>query len=263
MGLVLSMLISYISYLAHKKNEVQKHPSGHDESTNQDNKSSGKNPSTPPPAKLKSVLRKVFSPVGADGSEERSSMYQSESVNTVYNLDDFMIRLFKTGFVVKRVKPGEKKIRCLKIDSQARLCLYKQFDEKEIVLPIGKPYLRMNFVDLQDSFICEEDNKSAFILDFKEKTLLFTASIPLDAAYLVEGFKNLMQRLKVDKNYLQYCIQRYREIRPGGGSANNTPTKYHADYDDDSIATGSTYNTAGSRYSWSSRSGQRNITRIK
>lgn len=281
MGILLSILISYINHEAAIRKAKKDGGSTSSKALNGSDATSVKDLSPPTPAKLKSVIRQVLqspsSKTGgnnADGStvasssatpsnKTNNSKYQSESVNTVYNLDDFMIRLFKTGFVVKRVKPGEKKVRCLKIDSRVRLCLYKQFEEKEIVVPIGKPYLRMDFMDLQDSFICEEDNKAAFILDFKEKTLLFTCPLALDANYLVEGFKNLIQRLKVDKDYIQYCMERYQEIRPGGGSTTNSKGTFDHHDDDGSIATASTYNTAGTTYSWSSRNGQRNITRIK
>ena len=279
MGILAYVVISYIDYKARlKENGSSFGRSGGPGSLSKDTQqtTSAKDPSPPTPAKLKSVIRQVLSPTSAKASGDSSGQssasssipshknpkYQSECINTIYNLDDFMIRLYKTGFVVKRVKPGEKKVRCLKIDSRGRLCLYKQFEEKEIVIPIGKPYMRFELYDLMDTFICEEDNKAAFILEFKEKTLLFTCPLALDANYLVEGFKNLIFRLKMDREYLDYCVVRYQEIRPGGNGSSSL-SKHPIDHDDESIATASTYNTAGTTYSWSSRNGQRNITRIK
>lgn len=169
---------------------------------------------------------------------KQTSNYQSESSNTLYNLEDFMLRLYRYGFVVQRIKVNEKKIRCIKINRNGELCIYKNFEEKDVILPVGKPYIRMDLLELRDCFRCEDQN--SFIMEFKTKSFHFGTRIGLDTTYLVEGFKHLAVEIKADKQYIIKCKAKYQELKTARG----------CDNDNNSVATlgnGSTHSYASSR----------------
>ena len=156
---------------------------------------------------------------GLKSALKQTSNYQSESVNTLYNLDDFMLRLYRFGFVVNRIKGNDRKLRCIKINRNGELCIYKNYEEKDVVMPSGKPYIRIDLLELRDCFRCEDN--TSFILEFKSKSFHLATRIGLDTSYLVDGFKYLSLEVKADKNYITKCKARYQEYKFSRGGNDN------------------------------------------
>jgi len=136
-----------------------------------------------------------------------------KSVNTEIDVEEFMNRLFATGFVVMRHKHSNViKSRCLKLNDQCDLCIFKQFKQKNrVIQPTGGPYIRIPLRELRDCFPCEGSSPPTFILDFANKTIQISAEFVLDNHYLVKGFQGLLRNMKADSSCLKNWSQRFQQ----------------------------------------------------
>lgn len=131
---------------------------------------------------------------------------KSISFNTVFNLEEFMVRLYKIGFLVRRMKAGGiEKERFLSIDRKGNLRFHKLSGSKNAngePLRCTTPYFKFPIGQLKDCFACEESPPPSFIMDFKGKTLHLAVQSLIDRDYIVKGLKLIMQRAKNNNNFL-------------------------------------------------------------
>jgi hypothetical protein len=130
---------------------------------------------------------------------------KSISFNTVYNLEEFMVRLYKLGFFVRRLKHGGVvKERFISIDQKGNICFHKLANVAENELPkrSPSPYFRIPIAQLRECFICEDSPEPSLILDFKSKTLHLGVSSLVDRDYIVKGIKLIVQRAKKNASFL-------------------------------------------------------------
>jgi hypothetical protein len=186
-------------------------------------------------------------------------------MNTGYDLDEFLTRLFKTFFVVLRIKNNGKDIkrRIMKLNPNGDLIFYKKFQEKSFtnsklpsnnnnnsnnsindssaintIIPIGNPYMKFPLHELQHCVICEEEMNStshSFLLEWREKLLRLQSPLPIDNTYLIKGFQNLISRLKLDKNYLETWKMRLEQKKAAqlaGNNSNNNSNNNLNNHDD-------------------------------
>lgn len=168
------------------------------------------------------------------------------SVNTTNDLDEFMVRLYKKYFIINRIKDNGKdlKKRVMKFNNDCELCLYKKFSEKKVNNPknpsfnyttikaVGSPYMKIPLKDLLKCVPCDEElpvNKKnklttttttsvgtghvSFFLEFKKKMLQLQAPLPLHNTYLINGFQQLINRMKFDKTVLDQWKVKYTELQ--------------------------------------------------
>jgi len=150
-------------------------------------------------------------------TSSQTPRFMSESkANTKFDMDEFILRLFKTAFLVKRVKGDEKKLRCIKINEYCQICLYKTFVENDsAILPTGQPYIVLPISELSMCFPCDDGKGRTFILEFKQRLLQLETTTLLDANYLVSGFESLAARVKYDKIFLNIWREKFVNILVG------------------------------------------------
>lgn len=213
-------------------------------------KSSNPTPRVPPPLTIPS----------AEAADRPSHPKATESVNTEVDLDDFMNRIFGSGVVIRRHKPDGVKTRCLKFNDVCDLCIFKQFKRRSsIVQPAGGPYMKIPLRELKDCFFCEGSQPQTFMLEFKSKSLQLAAEVALDNAYLVEGFRALSVKMKLDPQFLDMWTRRFQHRianskalrRTASGRMSSfflfsSPTKSSV-HDDDDMHSVTTINTLVSR----------------
>jgi hypothetical protein len=130
---------------------------------------------------------------------------KSISFNTVYNLEEFMVRLYKLGFFVKRLKHGGvEKERFISIDQKGNVCFHKlaNVSENDIPRRSASPYFRIPIAQLKECFACEDSPGPSFIMDFKSKTLHLGVSSLVDRDYIVKGIKLIVQRARKNASFL-------------------------------------------------------------
>jgi hypothetical protein len=163
------------------------------------------------------------------------------SVNTTFDLEEFLKRLLKSYFIVYRLKDdkqSDQKKRLLKVSPNGELLLYKnyQFQQRpagstatggvgvsSTYIPSGSPYIKLPLCDFLRCIICEDDNNhSSFILEFKQKTLQLKSPLPVDNNYLIQGFQCFLKRYKYDKNYLENWKQGLTTTTSNSNSNHNS-----------------------------------------
>lgn len=182
-------------------------------------KNNRKTSSPPPSEKLSTkvaVINEGNNTISDDKQEVRSdriNSFQKQSpciatasisCNTSFDLDDFLVRMYKTGFFVHRVKDGIAKARCIVVNENCEFCMYKDVRPALLSAAFVAPYATYPMTDLRDSFQCDGPLSPNFILEFRSKTIHFTAPSALDAAYLAEGFKAVVGRLRFDKLFPEH-----------------------------------------------------------
>lgn len=166
---------------------------------------------------------------------------KSISFNTVYNLEEFMVRLYKIGFYVVRLKSdGARKERFLSIDQKGNICFHKMAAVQQHELPrrYPTPYFRLPVTKLRECFVCEESPEPSFIMDFKSKTLHLAVNSLTDRDYIVKGIKLIVQRAKNNSNFLL----RSSSLLESAPSPQDSIRTEHDQYDDD-LQTQTTMNT--------------------
>lgn len=136
-----------------------------------------------------------------DDMAEQIVVKKNIAFNTVYNLEEFMIRLYKLGFFVIRLKSdGTRKERFISIDQKGKLCFHKlaAIASNEQPKKHSKPYIRLPLSSLRECFACDDSPEPAFILDFKSKMLHLAVASFVDRDYIVKGIKLI--RLRAQKN---------------------------------------------------------------
>lgn len=173
---------------------------------------------------------------------------------SIFNFDDFMLRLHRSAIVVNKYKDKETKSRCLRIGSDCDLKLYKLYrtDNGEVT-PLGPSYLRLPLADLLDCFECRASNKSAcksFILEFRSKSLQLSAVSGMDTKQLLRGFRHLASRIKEDKAVLGVWRERYQQTAaaPAIGGGNSDGKAGAAEGVQSPAPSGSTGTGTGSYY---------------
>lgn len=123
-------------------------------------------------------------------------------INTEYNLEEFLIRLFKTGIAVTRLKEGLEKQRCIGLNKNGEICMHK------ITHPNVKPnanaaFVRFPISKLIGCFHSTGTSKPSFIMDFKVKIWHLAVETALDANYIVKGFKTMTERASREHNFVK------------------------------------------------------------
>lgn len=167
---------------------------------------------------------------------------KTEAVNTDADVDEFMLRMFSYAMVVRRHKPHEMKWRCIKLNEVCELCVYKSYRRVGYVNPSGGAYIKLPLKDLLSCFRCEGSQPMTFMLEFRNKSIQFSAEYGLDDGYLFQGFRAISRRIKIDSVYLQQWEKRFQFLlAPKKNSFRlfSTPSKY----DDDDMNSVTTINT--------------------
>jgi hypothetical protein len=174
-----------------------------------------------------------------DIGEPEPVVKKNIAFNTVYNLEEFMIRLYKLGFFVIRVKnDGTRKERFISIDQKGNLCFHKlaSVGSNEQPRRYPSPYIRLPISTLQECFACEDSDEPSFILDFQRKLLHLVVHSKVDRDYLVKGIKLVAQRAKRNSNFLLRSSSLLEDTNTPGGPE---------DVDDEqSMTTATTMNTS-------------------
>ncbi len=169
--------------------------------------------------------------VNDDGNDNKSQNHvpvtivspprQSVHSNTPFDVDEFKLRMYKTGFLVKRNKSGVSKLRCIIISENCEFCMHK--DVQSLLTSTWgsylKPYVKFPLKSMLDCFQCDGSLDQNLICEFAGLTVHLTAASALDAYYLVTGFKTLISRLKYD----QYFLDTY------GDALATEPSRFSAD----------------------------------
>ena len=130
---------------------------------------------------------------------------KSISFNTIFNLEEFMVRLYKIGFLVRRIKTdGTEKERFISIDRNGNICFHKLASPRagEVARRQKIPYFRLSIKLLNECFICEESPIPSFIMDFTKKTLHLAVASKIDRDYIVKGIRLIVQRAMNNSSFL-------------------------------------------------------------
>lgn len=142
----------------------------------------------------------------ADKEPDTYTIKKSISFNTVYNLEEFMVRLYKIGFLVRRLKSGGiEKERFISIDQKGSIRFHKVLQSKhndQAPVRCHKPYFSFPISTLKECFACDENPPPSFIMEFQGKTLHLAVASTLDRDYIVKGLNLVMQRAKKNSNFL-------------------------------------------------------------
>uniref|UniRef100_A0A7S3GR87 Uncharacterized protein n=1 Tax=Spumella elongata TaxID=89044 RepID=A0A7S3GR87_9STRA len=207
-------------------------------------------------AKLVSVdVEPVLTPVVEDTSNTAPArtVKKSISFNTVYNLEEFMVRLYKVGFLVRRLKNGgEEKERFITIDQKGRIRFHKVLESKQKnqqPVRCHKPYFSFPISTLRECFACDDSDVPSFIMDFQGKTLHLLVATTLDRDYIVKGMNLVVQRAKNNANFLL----RSSSLLQDGPAVSESPMRmeteeYEYDEDDASQISATTMNTTSRSY---------------
>lgn len=170
--------------------------------------------------------------------EPESSSVKSVSLNTPYDLDDFLFRLYKTGFAVLKLKTnGKQKPRCLSLNLKLELCLHHGTKKRRSSLSSG---WKAPFSELLDCFPCEGSTPPSFIMEFKDKTNHLGVSSALDVTYIVNGLKMMISKYRKDhSSFEMYCKNQLSSLSLQNGvstpstSRSEDHQKTHFFYEDD------------------------------
>ena len=207
-------------------------------------------------AKLVSVdVEPVLTPVVEDTSNTAPArtVKKSISFNTVYNLEEFMVRLYKVGFLVRRLKNGgEEKERFITIDQKGRIRFHKVLESKQKnqqPVRCPKPYFSFPISTLRECFACDDSDVPSFIMDFQGKTLHLLVATTLDRDYIVKGMNLVVQRAKNNANFLLRSSSLLQDGPAVSESLMRMETEeYEYDEDDASQISATTMNTTSRSY---------------
>lgn len=162
--------------------------------------------------------------------------------NTIFNLEEFMIRLYKLGFHVVRIKSdGTRKDRFITIDQKGNICFHKlaSVGQNDSAKRIPRPYIRLPISALKECFVCQDSPEPALILDFKDKLLHLAVSTKMDRDYIIKGIRLIAQRARRNSNFLLRSSSLLEDASTAG-------VEEYDDDDDDarSIITATTLNTS-------------------
>lgn len=162
-------------------------------------------------------------------SETTESPAKTVALSTEFDTTEFIARFHKSGFVVKKIKDGLVKLRCISLNANAEFCLYKNISKSNVLnANQGTPYYKVSIADVVDCFHCDGSKPPAFIVEFKKKTMQFSMNSILDMTYIVRGLRALLQKLKQDSAFLGTVKAQLRtkpstpkqsSPRSGGGAA--------------------------------------------
>mmetsp|Transcript_19973 Transcript_19973/g.33446 ORF Transcript_19973/g.33446 Transcript_19973/m.33446 type:complete len:300 (+) Transcript_19973:86-985(+) len=146
--------------------------------------------------------------MAANSTPPTRPISKSISFNTVFNLEEFMVRLYKLGFRVQRLKEKEVKQRLIGITRGGEVVLHKvppnastRNSATNVAIRAQRPYWKIGLKQLMDCFASANDKVPSFIMDFKGKTLHLGVATLLDRDYLVKGFRLLMHRMLANANF--------------------------------------------------------------
>lgn len=177
--------------------------------------------------------------------------------NTEYDWDDFYSRLAKTGVLVKRVKAGECKPRCLSLNVKGKLCLHKLPLRSGVRLNTMKPYIKISLMEVKDCFAVDDIVPPQMIIELPTKTIMLSMKQKIDVRLVCKGINALVMNLK--SRNLQYFNEVKSKIaehaiagKAGGLTARNMNAESNYEnlaYDDDnhSVATSNTNLSASFR----------------
>jgi hypothetical protein len=134
------------------------------------------------------------------------SVKKNIAFNTVYDLEEFLVRMYKVGFLVTRLKNGVAKPRIMTIDHKGKFCFHKLMSKgtsKSQPVKNPKPYFKIPIRILTECFPCDDEGKPTFIMDCKSKILHLGVDSKLDRDYLTKGIQLIMQKTKVNPKFLE------------------------------------------------------------
>lgn len=194
-------------------------------------------------------------PVPEDNSNVNPArtVKKSISFNTVYNLEEFMVRLYKVGFLVRRLKNGGvEKERFVTIDKKGRIRFHKVLESKQKnqqPVRCPKPYFSFPIGTLRECFVCDDSDVPSFIMDFPGKSLHLAVASVLDRDYIVKGLNLVVQRAKNNSNFLLRSSSLLQDGPASPESAMRMESEeYEYEDDDASQMSATTMNTTSRSY---------------
>jgi hypothetical protein len=170
--------------------------------------------------------------------EEKSSAQQrvvkkAISYTTVFDLEEFMVRLHKTGLFITRMKGDLGKKRVITIDDKGHLCLHKMLKSDPSYFR-DTPYFKLSLRLLQECIPLEDKVPPTLLLDFKGKSLYLAVNSVVDRDYMVKGFRQIMAKVKSSDNFLKRSVAQIHTNSPMRHQTTSSGGRTD-DYDDELI----------------------------
>lgn len=145
----------------------------------------------------------IMKPISANSSGEKQIVKvgtpTTKTIQSEYNLEHFMIRLYKNGVAVTRLKEGMEKSRGISLNRLGQICMHK-VSSSTWKPTTGSPFVRFPLEKLIGCFHAEGTSMPSFIMDFKVKTWHLAVSSWNEVNFVVIGFKLMAEKLRTDKN---------------------------------------------------------------
>lgn len=154
----------------------------------------------------------ISKPIPANSSGEKritTATVVSPTTKTIqseYNLEHFMIRLYKNGVAVTRLKEGMEKSRGISLNRMGEICMHKVASSSTWKPTGGSPFVRFPLSRLIGCFHAEGTSMPSFIMDFKVKTWHLAVGSSIEVNYIVRGFKIMGEKLRTDDEFLNSVI---------------------------------------------------------
>jgi len=137
-------------------------------------------------------------------NEKQATTVDTPTIKTIqseYDLEFFMIRLYKNGIAVTRLKEGMEKSRGLSLNRLGEICMHK-ITISTWKPTTGSPFVRFPISRLIGCFHAEGTSIPSFIMDFKVKTWHLAVDSPSEVNYIVKGFKLMGERMRKDNQFM-------------------------------------------------------------
>ena len=146
----------------------------------------------------------IMKPISANSCGEKQIVSvvgtpTTKTIQSEYNLEHFMIRLYKNGVAVTRLKEGMEKSRGISLNRLGQICMHK-VSSSTWKPTTGSPFVRFSLEKLIGCFHAEGTSMPSFIMDFKEKTWHLAVGSWYEVNFVVIGFKLMAEKLRTDKS---------------------------------------------------------------
>ena len=152
----------------------------------------------------------IMKPISANSSGEKQIVSvvgtpTTKTIQSEYNLEHFMIRLYKNGVAVTRLKEGMEKSRGISLNSLGQICMHK-VSSSTWKPTTGFPFVRFSLEKLIGCFHAEGTSMPSFIMDFKVKTWHLAVDSWYEVNFVVIGFKLMAEKLRTDKEFMSSVV---------------------------------------------------------
>jgi uncharacterized membrane protein YciS (DUF1049 family) len=146
----------------------------------------------------------IVKPISVNSSGEKQIVTvgtpTTKTIQSEYNLEHFMIRLYKNGVAVTRLKEGMEKSRGISLNRLGQICMHKVSSSSTWKPTTGSPFVRFPLEKLIGCFHAEGTSMPSFIMDFKVKTWHLAVGSWYEVNFIVIGFKLMAEKLRTDKD---------------------------------------------------------------